>query len=152
MDPTANLAEQVRLAAQLIDSEDPPELVQQRMERLAELVSALHVWIVRGGFLPDQWRAAVPNLARMVEAATSHLTGDDAERLEGDRTNQVPFDKIDQGFLIYVCSDEKTRRESAEGMSPTFAGLLDYTAAHGCRWLKLDADASEIPNLPTFEW
>jgi hypothetical protein len=54
MDPTANLAEQRRLASRLADCEtpDPADIA-----RLAELVIALDEWIARGGALPSQWQA-----------------------------------------------------------------------------------------------
>ena len=55
MDPNANLAEQLRIARLLLDStgEEPTNL---EADRLAELVIALHEWIVKGGFLPDDWK------------------------------------------------------------------------------------------------
>jgi hypothetical protein len=51
MDPTANLAEQLALAETLLE-----ESIGDDADRLAELVLALHEWIVKGGFFPDQWR------------------------------------------------------------------------------------------------
>lgn len=52
MDPTANLTEQLELARVILsDGDGPPEA-----ERLAELVAALHAWLVAGGFLPSQWQ------------------------------------------------------------------------------------------------
>ena len=154
MDPTANYAEQLRLAPQLIDTEDPPAVIQQRTERLAELVLALNHWMLNGGFPPAQWRAAErdANVSRIVEAATSHITGDDASQLDNETAEALPFDAIDQGYLVFVAEDEKVRTSTATGLSPAFLTLLHYTAARGCCWLKLDADASEIPNLPTFAW
>jgi hypothetical protein len=53
MDPTANLAEQLDLANSILhDGVEGPE----DSERLAELVLALHDWINKGGFLPNQWK------------------------------------------------------------------------------------------------
>lgn len=57
MDPTANLAEQLELAHQIakdFDFEDTAE----HGTRLAELVLALHEWIMAGGFPPKQWNLA----------------------------------------------------------------------------------------------
>jgi hypothetical protein len=67
MDPTANLEEQMRLAAKIIkacdrgeDPLDPMPAVITRIiaadgQRLAELVEALTGWIRRGGAFPKQW-------------------------------------------------------------------------------------------------
>jgi len=56
MDPTANLQEQLELAAEFLAEEVryPDQL--EKAERLSELVLALHEWITKGGFLPEQWR------------------------------------------------------------------------------------------------
>lgn len=60
MDPDANLAEQLRLArriqAEWDQSDTPPEFDPTDVARLADLVLALHGWIIRGGFLPLLWR------------------------------------------------------------------------------------------------
>lgn len=59
MDPTANLREQLALAARMIKAYDDPAgngIDQDDTARLAELVTALDGWIRRGGFLPEPWR------------------------------------------------------------------------------------------------
>jgi hypothetical protein len=56
MDPDANLTEQLRLAARMID--DSGRINDS--ERLAELVIALSHWIECGGFLPKLWAEARP--------------------------------------------------------------------------------------------
>jgi hypothetical protein len=53
MDPNANLAEQLRLANNLL-ADDEPSL--EDAQRLAELVEALNDWLRGGGFQPDAWR------------------------------------------------------------------------------------------------
>jgi hypothetical protein len=69
MDPTANLREQLELAArsqQIWDEcpEDGNWTEDQEIElshiciRLGELVEALNGWITKGGFYPEQWRRA----------------------------------------------------------------------------------------------
>lgn len=64
MDPTANLEEQLRLAAQLnavnqypedMDANAKADLLHKAL-RLAELVEALDGWIRGGGFPPKQWK------------------------------------------------------------------------------------------------
>jgi len=55
MDPDANLQEQRRLIARLIDHTDGSD-VSDCGERLAELARALDDWITNGGFLPAEWR------------------------------------------------------------------------------------------------
>ena len=69
MDPTANLREQLDLAAesqQIWDEcpEDGEFTADQNHRlgeiciRLGELVEALNGWITKGGFYPKQWRRA----------------------------------------------------------------------------------------------
>jgi hypothetical protein len=53
MDPNANLTEQLKIAALLLN-DDPNNAVAAI--RLAELVEGLDEWIKGGGFLPDAWR------------------------------------------------------------------------------------------------
>jgi len=67
MDPEANLAEQLSLAAEIIEiidersddngvlSDEDKDEVVDNAERLAELVQALDGWLLRGGFLPKRW-------------------------------------------------------------------------------------------------
>ena len=64
MDPNANIAEQLDLAAEIladIDRADPEEdidaldAVLANAEKLAQLVLALNQWIATGGFLPERW-------------------------------------------------------------------------------------------------
>ena len=69
MDPEANLAEQLSLAAEIIEiidggvdeggnlslSEDEMDEVVDNANRLAELVQALDGWLRSSGFLPSSW-------------------------------------------------------------------------------------------------
>jgi len=57
MDPDANLAEQRRIAARLLDDNQRKDDYgrAQDANRLAELVQALDEWLTRGGFLPPSW-------------------------------------------------------------------------------------------------
>jgi hypothetical protein len=70
MDINANLNEQRRLAAeilQLADSDDQrkAEVVMASLaERLAELQRAMDEWLTRGGFMPTAWRQSESNDVR----------------------------------------------------------------------------------------
>jgi hypothetical protein len=66
MDPNANLAEQLRLAALLVDDmwNLPLREQQDNAARLAELVRSLDGWLKGGGFLPAPW-ARGPNGVRL---------------------------------------------------------------------------------------
>lgn len=68
MDPNANLREQRELVQSihaLIDgcnedgtmTRESEESLMHDASRLAELVEALDTWIMRGGFIPDDWKA-----------------------------------------------------------------------------------------------
>lgn len=67
MDPTANLAEQLRIAEHVTQCDaERADLCRQciaGINRLAELVQALDEWIRHGGFLPEPWRASLPATA-----------------------------------------------------------------------------------------
>lgn len=59
MDPDANLEEQRRLAARLVERIDNDRMTTQHWDdvlRLSELVIALDNWIAAGGFLPRVWQ------------------------------------------------------------------------------------------------
>lgn len=65
MDPDANLAEQLRLVANIRKDDDanddraapvPMPFNPSDVRRLCELVEALDGWIANGGFLPRRWR------------------------------------------------------------------------------------------------
>ena len=56
MDPTANLAEQLRLVAEINDLLDKGAQVAPRLAaRLGQLVEALDQWLRFGGSLPGDW-------------------------------------------------------------------------------------------------
>jgi hypothetical protein len=57
MDPNANIEEQARIAAAIVEAHDAGQRPQQcDVDRLAELVLALDGWLRSGGFLPKAWR------------------------------------------------------------------------------------------------
>jgi hypothetical protein len=56
MDPNANLAEMLELAASIIAAGNEDAAIDPSdAARLADLVEALDRWIVGGGFLPKRW-------------------------------------------------------------------------------------------------
>lgn len=61
MDPDANLTEQRELAREIIKAIDSGKPIDaddlaHDADRLAELVTSLDGWILKGGFLPRDWR------------------------------------------------------------------------------------------------
>jgi hypothetical protein len=60
MDPTANLREQLALAASILDNDDKDDnQIVAASVNLADLVIGLNEWITKhGGFLPKQWSRA----------------------------------------------------------------------------------------------
>lgn len=56
MDPNANLKEQLDLTKRILEADpDSHGVIHDDAARLAELVEALHEWLVGGGFLPADW-------------------------------------------------------------------------------------------------
>jgi len=53
MDPDINLREQLRLAQEILETE---EGIAWRANELAELVLALDQWLTAGGCQPERWR------------------------------------------------------------------------------------------------
>lgn len=68
MDPDACLREARSVAAELLQIEGDDD----RAERLAELVTDLDAWIVKGGFLPAAW-SRVPDAVALVGAVRRAL-------------------------------------------------------------------------------
>lgn len=62
MDPDTNLEEQLSLVKWLNEHQDDESKENLEIEayRLAELVEALHGWIIQGGTLPKEWRKDGP--------------------------------------------------------------------------------------------
>lgn len=59
MDPDSNLAEQLRLAARIVQCLDKSRPIDDDdAGRLAELVESLDEWLREGGFLPHAWAGA----------------------------------------------------------------------------------------------
>lgn len=61
MDPDANLKEQLELAEEIlmmgeVGEEEELQELEDKANRLAELVQALDGWINSRGFLPKRWR------------------------------------------------------------------------------------------------
>ena len=55
MDPNANLTEQLKLSASILNLKGSDADFAWRAGRLAELVEALAAWLESGGALPDSW-------------------------------------------------------------------------------------------------
>jgi hypothetical protein len=62
MDPNANLREQLEISRLVAEQDNchPNQKLSQDdlvvlLDRLAELVEALHSWIIQGGHLPEAW-------------------------------------------------------------------------------------------------
>lgn len=60
VDPNANIEEQRKLAAEIVEMMADcrcGNIDMEKPQRLAELVDALDGWLVSGGFLPKRWEA-----------------------------------------------------------------------------------------------
>jgi len=59
-DPTLNLYHQIKLAEHVLSLPEGEAPSADIVTRLAALVLELDGWLLRGGSLPQQWRAASP--------------------------------------------------------------------------------------------
>jgi hypothetical protein len=99
----------------------------------------------------------------VLELSTSHITAEDNEILK--EFINVPPEKHPQvvmayepGFMVSAWHNFKDNPENLEaellklGHSPAYINILKIAHSNGCKWVNLDADASKLSFLPTYDW
>jgi hypothetical protein len=92
----------------------------------------------------------------MCVLSTGHITEEVAQALETFFKWEVTTPWIDAliiyphgdyGWLIYI-PDEGLDAE----LPPSLEACIALARASRCQWLLLDRDASQVTNIPTYEW
>ena len=99
---------------------------------------------------------ALPNFEGMLALSTAHVQKETSEALVDGVSPLTVFPHGGYGYLIHVPSDadfwETLVQQSNNGEIPTELFVCTaHAREHGCSWLLLDADASEIDGLTTFD-
>jgi hypothetical protein len=94
-------------------------------------------------------------IREVVELSTAHITRDDDWHLMHSPGQLIVHD-LDPGWLIYLPrrSDDPDHWEALakSEFSPALKSLLMKVEADGFFFIRLDPDATENPDLPTFRW
>lgn len=108
-----------------------------------------------------------PDIGKIMTLCTSHITKHDDDKLmKNDITYcGVVFNLGDgSGYLIHCNEDldparfpdvnprDFYRDMQQEGWSTALVDIQAYAWKHGCEYVRLDPDAEEIDELPTYEW
>ena len=83
MDPDTCLSE-IRSIVQRVDDPDEPDTVEDRFERLVQLVDGLDTWMSRGGHAPRPWRPDIRQRTRQPLSELAPANDDQEEDCFGD--------------------------------------------------------------------
>lgn len=101
------------------------------------------------------------NIIAMPNISTAHLTQEVAERLttDGDKNPWLPCAAWEYGFFIYLADyDEHSRADGVElpqCLQDVGKWLAQQMAEMGdtlSGWVRFDADADRVDELPQYEW
>ena len=84
-------------------------------------------------------------IEKVLVICTSHVTLETAQAL--DQNQHWISTPMGEGWLVTVPA-----REDATHVPFDLAQCLDLARVNDCRWLLLDRDADEHPDLKTYEW
>jgi hypothetical protein len=89
----------------------------------------------------------------MMALSTSHVSKETAKKLQWEDAHVTQFEHGEHGWLIYVNPSTDPDYDWAGAGVPVDLTLLMLHAHQcGCCWLLLDANATVLPEVPTFEW
>jgi hypothetical protein len=95
------------------------------------------------------------NIAKYLDCSTSHVTIEDAEMLNHP-SSRLNATGTEYGWFVWVPPADMLADYIAqiheEGLSDAFCGVLRYARRHGCDRVLFDRDASDVDELPTFDW
>jgi hypothetical protein len=102
---------------------------------------------------------AKPEFDRMLTCSTVHVTDDDNVALckfarahaEAPDTSDHFVADMGYGYVVWVNSDGDFTEYKGE-LSDAFIGLLGFAFNQGAQFLRLDRDAQELDDFPTFDW
>jgi hypothetical protein len=113
------------------------------------------------------------DISRQLSISTSHLTREEMDLLSrmgqnldyrtGEPAPLAPVvAEYPEGCLVYVAGwqgdaaadvvEDYEEHAREEGLGPAFLGITRAARALGCRYVLMDRDAPEHPDLPVFDW
>lgn len=75
--------------------------------------------------------------------STAHLPKDLAEGMDSDCTTPFAYDRVENGYLVYVGS-QRYPEELAQAIA-----LAQFNE---CKWIRYDADGPRLQSLPVWDW
>ena len=100
---------------------------------------------------------------KSMEACTSHITENDSKLLDMDFVPLSVY-KYEYGWFIHVNEESnyveplRAELEGPEGtykkdqFSEAFMALMRLAKENKCKFLQLDCDGTEYPDLPKYSW
>lgn len=98
---------------------------------------------------PDLWIMTVPVIS------TGHLTPATRQELDETLNSDRVFDNIytvtfDTGWMFYNTEDPEILEED-DSVSPDLLDILRWAYERGYEWVRVDADAGPVEDLPYYE-
>ena len=91
-----------------------------------------------------------PEITRVLDASTGHITRDDSVRLENGET-AATYTLDEYGWLVYV-GELGGDEANYPGFSQAFLDLIADCRANDCAYLRLDRDGPVYEDVPRFDW
>lgn len=89
-----------------------------------------------------------PFIFKVLDISTGHMTEDDNTKL-AEGLGRLPVSELNEyGYLVYIGELE----ENWDHMSDAFKNVLLTARAHGCEYVRFDADGRAYDELPVFDW
>ena len=86
-------------------------------------------------------------ILNMLDLSTAHISKETNDKLERDDVNGALYViPHHYGYFVYVPDDEEP--ETPKDLHEIF----NLARSKKCTWLKLDCDAVEYKELPTYDW
>ena len=96
------------------------------------------------------------NVERLYAISTAHLPRDvldELERFTLHPSSMVVLFQCEYGALLWIPEDDGGAWREALSLDEDrlFIPIIEWAQAHTLRWIKLDCDAPEIDDLPSFD-
>jgi hypothetical protein len=90
--------------------------------------------------------ASEPNVQRVLDVSTAHLTDEERTRLEAGELPGQSF-RGEYGGLVYP----NVEGEPPDGMSETLWAIWRHAVDRGCGYILFDRDGPTLPDFPVLE-
>ena len=94
------------------------------------------------------------DIAKVLTISTAHITEETDRKLQDEsEVNNMcisVYDKAEDGYWIYI--DPYDRLMCHKNIPADLLNCIKLARQNDCRWLCLDCDGEEVPELPTYDW